>query len=91
MRTFDDNAVFVDVRTPSEFEEAHAPNAINIPLDQIVNRVDEIRAFQRSVVLYCGSGNRSEMATVLLKQKGMQNVVNGGGLDEVNRQLGERR
>jgi len=91
MRTFDENSVFVDVRTPSEFEEAHAPNAINIPLDQIVNRVDEIRSMQRPVVLYCRSGNRSEMAAVLLRQKGMQNVTNGGGLEDVEKQLAGRR
>jgi phage shock protein E len=81
-----DKATVVDVRTPQEYEENHFPGAINIPLDQIQQRLPEFKKMESPIVAYCRSGNRSGMAVSLLKQNGINEVYNGGGLDELLKQ-----
>lgn len=77
------NATVVDVRTPGEYAQGHYPQAVNIPLDEVQQRLDEFRNMQPPIVLYCRSGNRSGVATSVLKQNGIQEVYNGGGLDDM--------
>ncbi len=73
----------IDVRTPQEFAEDHLPNAINIPLDQISNHLNQIKQLPKPIMLYCRSGNRSGMAITFLKQNGIPDVINGGGIDNL--------
>ena len=77
----------VDVRTPQEYAQHHAPEAINIPLDQVANRLPEFTKMQKPIVAYCRSGNRSAMAVQILKQNGISDVYNGGALEEIMMQL----
>lgn len=77
----------VDVRTPTEYASEHVPGAINITLDQIQNRIDEFRDMPKPVIAYCRSGARSGMATSILMQAGIQDVINGGGITEVMQQI----
>ncbi|RYY67528.1 MAG: rhodanese-like domain-containing protein [Chitinophagaceae bacterium] len=79
------HSVIVDVRTPDEYRQGHYPDAVNIPLNQVVARVGEIKSWNKPVVLYCRSGNRSAMALSLLVQQGLAAVSNGGGLDDMRR------
>lgn len=72
----------VDVRTPGEFAEGSARNAINIPVDQIPNNISEFQN-RRNIVVFCRSGNRSEMAKQLLSGYGIKNVVNAGTWQDV--------
>jgi phage shock protein E len=73
----------VDVRETGEFASGHYEGAINIPLGIIPLRLDEFKAMQGPIVVYCRSGNRSGMAMNLLKQAGLTEVCNGGGLHEM--------
>jgi phage shock protein E len=73
----------IDVRSPEEFREQHYPGAINIPLQDLMAQLDEIREMQGPIVVYCRSGNRSLMAKHILGQNGIQNVIDGGGLNEM--------
>lgn len=73
----------VDVRETGEFASGHYEGAINIPLGIIPLRLDEFKAMQGPIVVYCRSGNRSGMAMNLLKQAGLIEVFNGGGLHEM--------
>lgn len=73
-------AKIVDVRTAEEFSEEHYPNAINIPVDQLLARIDEFGEKSTPLVLYCASGSRSAYATKILKTSGYTDVVNAGGL-----------
>lgn len=58
--------LLVDVRSSSEFASGHIPGAVNIPLDQIEARVDDLsRDF--SIILICQSGTRARMAAALLE------------------------
>ena len=81
-----EQASIVDVRTPSEFAQKHVPGAVNIPLDQVAQRLDEFKNMPKPIVAYCRSGNRSGMAVSILKQNGITDVINGGGLEEMLRQ-----
>ena len=67
----------VDVRTPEEFMGGHAAGSINIPLQEIPQRLDEIKAFQQPITLCCASGNRSGQATSFLQSFGIK--CNNGG------------
>lgn len=80
---FDKNATIVDVRSPEEFSDQHFPGAINIPLEDVAHRINEFKDLPRPVIAYCKSGNRSGMAVEILKQNGIVDAMNGGGLDEM--------
>ena len=77
----------VDVRTPEEYLVEHFPNAINIPLDSIVQRVEELRQMKKPIIAYCRSGNRSGTAVSILKQYGITDAVNGGGIEDLKQNL----
>ena len=79
----DDPAVrLLDVRTPSEFENAHIGGAYNVPLDQLNEHAHEVRAARGPVVLICQSGGRAQRAEQLLRSAGMANVhVLDGGMN----------
>ncbi len=71
----------VDVRTPEEFDGGAYPDAINIPLDEIKERLEEFgNNAEREIVVYCASGGRSAYAQRMLIQLGYTNVKNGGGI-----------
>lgn len=73
-------ALVVDVRTPGEFHGGAYPGAINIPLDELQSRLDELGNKDREITLYCASGARSAYAQRMLMQLGYNKVQNGGGL-----------
>jgi len=75
----------IDVSTPEEFAQGHVPGALNIPLDEILKWVKELREMPRPIIAYCRSGNRSNTAISLLKQQGVDEVYNGGGLYDMLR------
>ncbi len=75
----DPNAQLLDVRTPQEFMEGHADQAVNIPLSELRDRLDELNS-DRSVNILCGIGKRAYYAERILEQKGFDDVkVIGGG------------
>ncbi|OPZ92266.1 MAG: Thiosulfate sulfurtransferase PspE precursor [Bacteroidetes bacterium ADurb.Bin416] len=70
----------VDVRTPMEFAGGAYPGAVNIPLDELEERLPELGPKDRDITLYCASGARSGYAVQVLAQQGYLHVKNGGGL-----------
>lgn len=73
--------IVVDVRTPEEFEDGAYPDAVNIPLDELMERYGELgNNASREITVYCASGARSAYAQRVLMQIGYTNVKNGGGL-----------
>ncbi|MEO1288674.1 MAG: rhodanese-like domain-containing protein [Chloroflexota bacterium] len=71
--------LLIDVRTPQEFASGHIAGAINIPVDQIVNRLDEIPQ-NIAVVVYCQSGNRSGRAASILSDNNYNDIYDLGGI-----------
>ena len=86
MKAILNKATVVDVRSPEEFNGEHFDGAINIPLNEIQTRMDEFKAMKQPIVVYCRSGNRSGLAMGILKQQGITDVYNGGGLADMLRQ-----
>jgi len=71
----------IDVRTRGEFMSGAFPNAINIPLDDLMSGNGELGDNQdREIIVYCATGARSAYAKQVLQQRGFSNVVNGGGI-----------
>jgi rhodanese-related sulfurtransferase len=73
----------VDVRTPSEFMGGNVESSINIPLQEIEKRMDELKTLKQPLVLCCASGGRSGQATQYLMQQGIE-CCNGGSWLDVN-------
>lgn len=76
----------VDVRTEEEFGMGHVEGAINIPLNEVVDRENEIMALEQPVMFCCLSGGRSGQATAYFQGKGL-NCENGGGWMEVQHRM----
>jgi phage shock protein E len=75
-------AFLVDVRTPEEFAEGSAAGAVNIPLQEIGQRLEEFKG-KNQIVVFCRSGNRSSQAKSILEQNGFKNIINGGTWEQV--------
>ena len=74
----------IDVRSRGEFSGGNVAGSINIPLNEIPNKMDELKTISGDIVLCCASGNRSGQAAQFLSQNGFNNVHNGGGWTDVN-------
>ena len=73
----------VDVRSPAEFAGGNVAGSVNIPLQQIPERLDELKKMAGPLVLCCASGNRSGQAQQYLTQQGIE-CYNGGSWFDVN-------
>ena len=75
-------SLIIDVRSPQEFAAGHLEGAVNVPYDQIVQRIDSLERLEKSseLLLYCQSGARSAVACSLLAQHGYTRVVNVGSM-----------
>ena len=82
-----ETATIVDVRTPEEYAGEHIPNAINIPYDQVAQRINEFKEMQKPIIAYCRSGNRSGIAVDTLKQNGITEAINAGGLVDIKKTM----
>lgn len=78
-----EHATLLDVRESFELMMGQVEGSVNIPLGQIPNRVEEINAMSKPLILFCQSGNRSGQAVAFLKAKGVTEIYNGGGWQEV--------
>lgn len=73
----------IDVRTPAEFMGGHVTGSLNIPLQELSGRIEEIKNLPQPLLLCCASGNRSGQATTFLKSHGIE-CSNGGSWLDVN-------
>jgi len=77
-----ENIHLVDVREPYEHEEYNIGGML-IPLGELLGRMEELEGFtEETIVVYCKSGNRSQMAQHLLSNAGYKEVLNlKGGME----------
>jgi rhodanese-related sulfurtransferase len=78
-----EKSFLVDVRPRQEFAEGSAPGAVNIPLNEIKDRLEEFKG-KEQIVVFCRSGNRSGQAKSILEENGITHVVNGGSWQDVS-------
>lgn len=76
-------ATILDVRTPEEFAAGHVAGSINIPLQEIEARLDEIKLLPAPIICCCAGGTRSGRAVTLLNSLGIA-CSNGGGWQQLN-------
>ena len=71
--------IVIDVRTPNEYASGHIPGAINIPFDQVAQRITEIESTE-GVALYCMFGPRAQKGESALLAVGYEKVfhIEGG-------------
>jgi NADPH-dependent 2,4-dienoyl-CoA reductase/sulfur reductase-like enzyme/rhodanese-related sulfurtransferase len=72
------NHYLLDVRTPSEYADGSIEGAVNIPLDELRNRLEEIPK-DRPIVAFCKVGMRGYLATRILLHEGYTVMNLSGG------------
>ena len=70
---FAGGAQMVDVREKMEWDEAHIPNTVHIPLGELPARAKELDR-TKPVVAVCRSGNRSQTAVQILQRAGFSDA-----------------
>jgi rhodanese-related sulfurtransferase/glyoxylase-like metal-dependent hydrolase (beta-lactamase superfamily II) len=70
----------LDVRAPREFETKHIRGSVNLPLNHLQERIDEV-PLNRRIAVHCAGGYRSSIAVSILHQHGITNLIEiAGGL-----------
>lgn len=77
----DSNVKFLDVRSTLEFIQMHIKDSINIPIDVLSAKIDELSKTNNQYIVFCRTGNRAPMAADMLMQAGLHNIkVMDGGI-----------
>jgi rhodanese-related sulfurtransferase/glyoxylase-like metal-dependent hydrolase (beta-lactamase superfamily II) len=72
--------LLLDIRNPREWATRHIANSVNIPLNQLQNRIAEVPR-DRRIAVHCAGGYRSSIAASILHQHGITNLIEmAGGL-----------
>ena len=83
------NAVWIDVRTHSEFAQGHLPQATHIPYDGIEKGIAALKLPKDTpIYLYCASGGRAGAAKQRLEAIDYTEVTNVGGLADAQTLIG---
>jgi phage shock protein E len=77
----ENKGTIVDVRSIGEYQGGHVSGSKNIPLGEIPNRIEELKALESPLILCCASGGRSGQATAYLSANGVECVNAGSWLD----------
>lgn len=81
----EEDYLILDVRTPEEYEEAHIPEAVNVPNETIgTEEIPELPHKEQLIFVYCRSGNRSKQASQKLADLGYTNIIEFGGINDWN-------
>jgi len=77
------SGTIVDVRTPAEFMGGNVETSINVPLQELQQRLAEVKDLKTPLILCCASGGRSAIATQFLSSMGID-CLDGGSWLNVN-------
>ncbi|MCM5527419.1 rhodanese-like domain-containing protein [Parasegetibacter sp. NRK P23] len=85
---FDENMVVMDVRKEMEYADGHVKDAVNVPLDTMMDLATLAQVEENdNVYLHCASGYRSVIAASLMKRQGIHNIRNiAGGYKAIKEQ-----
>ena len=76
-------SVVLDVREPAEYAAGHLPGAVNIPRGMLEFKIDSLAPLQGNqqagMVVYCQTGGRSALATLVLNDMGYSGAVSMAG------------
>lgn len=71
-KMIEEGGTIIDVRTPAEFQSGHPKGAINIPLQNLENKIKDIKKMKQPIIVCCASGMRSASAKAILEQHGIE-------------------
>lgn len=71
--------ILIDVRTEKEYNNGHIAEAINIPLDDLRERLSEMKDKNKPLIIYCQRGLRGYLARLILKHNGYTNLISLAG------------
>lgn len=79
----------IDVRTASEYAAGHIDGALNLPVERIAQDWPQVKGLKpdSTILLYCRSGRRSAVAVEALRKQGFRRVLDGGGIEALERSL----
>lgn len=76
-------ATVIDVRSKKEFAQGHNPTALNMPIYNLLDNLDNIKQIKSPIVLVCQTGSKAAQAMEILQNNGIKQVTNGGGWNEL--------
>lgn len=79
--------MIIDVRTKEEFENGHIAGATLHDIADMMQGIFPDVQKNEKIIVYCESGNRSMMAKSFLESAGFTDVVNGGGMEDLRRNM----
>jgi NADPH-dependent 2,4-dienoyl-CoA reductase/sulfur reductase-like enzyme/rhodanese-related sulfurtransferase len=71
----DKRPIILDVRNVNEYDKSHIKGAVNIAVDELRFRLEEVPR-GRPIIVHCKSGFRSHLALRILKEKGFTDLRN---------------
>lgn len=83
----EEGAIVLDVRSSMEFKDGHYQKAVNIPLDQLEQKLNQLKDKDKPILTCCVSGARSGTAKRILESKGFTKVYNGGNWNNLGQKL----
>ena len=75
----------IDVREPQEFNQGHVDGALNIPPTELLAGAKELADIPKdtSIIVYCRTGSRSNVAKHILSELGFTDITNGVNKEQV--------
>jgi thioredoxin-dependent peroxiredoxin len=70
----DTSTTVLDIRDPADWAAGHVPGSVNIPIDQLIARMDEVPSRDTPVVIACDQGLRANGAARILKDSGWRKL-----------------
>jgi len=84
-----DKALIIDIRDSESFKSGHITSSKNIPLKDLINRCNEIKQYDKFIIVVCDMGSSSPNAGETLKKEGFDNIyilkggINGWKMDNL--------
>lgn len=78
----DKSIVILDVRTEDEYNSGHIENSILLPVDDLTDKAERVlKDKNQKILIYCRTGNRSNIALKKLNEMGYTNLYDFGGIN----------
>ena len=88
VRKVEKGAVWIDLRSPEDYEHDHFPGSVNLPVESLRYQISSL-APERHYVLYSNSGGRAAVAAYLLMDQGFDISLLKGGLKRLREEQPE--
>lgn len=77
----DPESKLLDVRSVLEYVDTHIKDSLNVPIDSLIPRIEELKQQNKKYIVFCRTGNRSPMAADMLIQSGIHGIkIMEGGM-----------